>query len=264
MFGREGSAWDYRGHHLSATEMNQLSCGLGGAIDPIEARAFDYESNRGYGATSYGKTDLVLRTMEGYLGAEKFEAAMRHYYEKARFTHPRGEDFVRLFDEGAGQDLTWYWQPALWGTQRLDYEILGIEKRRKPKPEGLFDDGKGKREEKEPPKREDKDAPWISEVVVHRKGDFVFPVELKVVFEDGSEKREKWDGGKSAGPTWKRFVYETKKPVAWAEIDPDGKVPLDTARFNNAERVEPETAPRRQIVGWFQNVLSIFFSTVGF
>ena len=202
--------------------------------------------------------------MEGYLGAEKFEAAMRHYYEKARFTHPRGEDFVRLFDEGAGEDLTWFWQPALSGTQTLDYEILDIAKRRKPAPIGLFDDDKGKRVEKEEPKKPNKDAPWISEVVVHRKGDFVFPVELKVVFEDGSEKREKWDGGKSGEPRWKRFVYETKKPVAWAEINPDGKVPLDTVRFNNGQRVEAETAPRRQIVGWFQNVLSILFSTVGF
>ena len=52
--------------------------------------------------------------------------------------------------------------------------------------------------------------------------------------------------------------------MAWAEIDPDGKVPLDVARFNNGRRVEAETAPRRQIVGWFQNVVSILLSTVGF
>ena len=264
MFGREGGDWDYLGHHLSVTGQEQISYAMAAGIDSLETRAFDYESNRGYGATTYAKTDLALRTMESYLGAEKFEAAMRHYYEKARFTHPRGEDFVRLFDEGAGEDLTWFWQPALWGTQTLDYEILDITKRRKPGPVGLFDDGKGKRVEKEAPKKEDKDAPWISEVVLHRKGDFVFPVELKVVFEDGSEKREKWDGGKSGEPAWKRFVYETKKPVAWAEIDPDGKVPLDVARFNNGRRVEAETAPRRQIVGWFQNVLSILLSTVGF
>lgn len=264
MFGREGGVWDYLGQRLSVTELEQASYSIASGIDPLETRAFDYESNRGYGATTYAKTTLALRTMEAYLGADKFEAAMRHYYEKARFTHPRGEDFVRLFDEGAGQDLTWFWKPALWGTATLDYEILDVEKRRKPAPVGLFDDNKGKRVEKEAPKKPDDNAPWISEVVVHRKGDFVFPVELKVVFEDGSQKRESWDGGKDGAPRWKRFIYETKKPVAWAEIDPDGKVPLDTARLNNGRSVEPDTAPRRHIVGWFQNLLSMLFSTVGF
>ena len=264
MFGREASAWDYLGHHASATDVERVEYSFGLGLDPLETRAFDYESNRSYGVNSYAKTNLVLRTMEAYLGDEKFEAAMRHYYDKAKFTHPRGEDFVRLFDEGAGEDLNWYWLPALWGTQNLDYEILSVDKRRKPAPAGLFDDANGKRTEKEPPNKPDDKAPWISEVVVHRKGEFVFPVELKVVFEDGSEKREKWDGGKAGEARWKRFTYETPKPVAWAEIDPDDKVALDTTRFNNGMRAEAETAPRRRIVAWFENVLSVVLSSVGF
>ena len=264
MFGRDGGMWDYLGQHMSVTELEQVSYATAAGIDPLATRAFDYESNHVYGSTTYAKTVLALRTMEAYLGAPKFEAAMRHYYEQAKFTHPRGEDFVRLFDEGAGQDLTWFWKPALWGTETLDYQILDLAKRRKPAPQGLFDDAKGKRTEKEAPKKPDDKAPWISEVVVHRKGDFVFPVELKVVFEDGSEKRERWDGGKPGEPRWKRFVYETPKPVAWAEIDPDGKVALDTHRFNDGQRIEADSAPRRHIVGWFQNVLSVLFSSVGF
>jgi hypothetical protein len=188
---------------------------------------------------------------------------MRHYYEKARFTHPRGEDFVRLFVVGAGQDLSWFWKPAFWGTETLDYQILEIAKRRKRPPTGLFEEG-GKRVEKEEPNKPDKNAPWISEVVVHRKGEFVFPVEVKVVFEDGTEKRETWDGGKPGQPRWKRFEYESAKPVAYAELDPDNKVALDSNRWNNGRRAEEETAPRRQIVAWFQNTLSMVLSTVGF
>ncbi len=263
MFGREGGTWDWFGQHFSVTELEQVGYSTATSIDPLVTRAFDYESNHSYGATTYAKTVLVLRTMESYLGAEKFEAAMRHYYEKARFTHPRGEDFVRLFDEGAGEDLTWFWSPTLWGSESLDYEVLDVSKRRKPAPVGLFDDKNGKREEKEQPKKPDKNAPWISEVVLFRKGEMTFPVELKVVFEDETVKRETWDGGKT-GSRWKRFTYETAKPVAWAEIDPDGKVPLDTERFNNGKRAEPDSAPRRQITGWFMNVVSMVLSSVGF
>jgi hypothetical protein len=264
MFGRDGGAWDYLGHRLGIDELEQVSYATQPDVDPMEVKAFEYESGRGYSVTTYGKTTLVMRTMENYLGSEKFEAAMRHYYEKARFTHPRGEDFVRLFDEGAGEDLSWYWKPALWGSDTLDYELFDIGKRRKPAPVGLFDDDKGKRSEKEAPKRPDKDAPWISEVVVHRKGGIAFPVEVKVVFEDGTEKLEKWDGGKPGEQRWKRWTYETAKPVAWAEIDPENKVLLDADRWNNGRRVEAESAPRRQMVGWFQNALSVLFSMVGF
>ena len=264
MFGREGGGWDYFGHHLSVTEFEQQSYRNLATVDPLELRAFDYESFRSYSSMTYAKTTLVLRTMESYLGNDKFEAAMRHYYEKARFTHPRGEDFVRLFDEGARQDLTWFWRPALWGTQTLDYQILRIDKRRKQAPVGLFDEN-GERVEKKEPKKPDQNAPWISEVVVHRKGDIAIPVDVKVVFEDGSEKRETWDGGSEPGaPRWKRFVYETAKAVAYAEIDPDGKVALDANRWNNGKRAESDGGPRRRVVGWFQNALSLLFSSVGF
>ena len=170
---------------------------------------------------------------------------------------------MRLFDEGAGQDLSWFWRPVLFGTETLDYQLWAIEKRRKRAPTGLFEEG-GKRVEKEEPKRPDKDAPWISEVVVHRKGELAFPVEVKVVFEDGSEKRERWDGGKPGEPRWKRFVYETPKPVAYAQLDPDNKVALDSNRWNDGRRLEPDAAPRQQIVSWFQNALSVLFSAVGF
>ncbi len=263
MFGRDGSLWDYMGHRFSVTELEQAGFRSVERVDPPETRAFDYESNHTYGATTYAKTTLVLRTMEAYLGHDKFEAAMRHYYEQARFSHPRGEDFVRLFDEGAGQDLTWFWKPTLWGTDVLDYRILEIDKRRKAPVVGLVDEN-GKRVEKEEPKRPDKDAPWISEVVVHRAGELVLPVEVKVVFEDGSEKRETWDGGKPGEPRWKRFTYETAKPVAYAEVDPEGKLALDVHRWNNGKRVEADAAPRRQLVGWFENALSVLFSAVGF
>ena len=91
MFGREGSAWDYHGQHFSVTELEQFGNRRVAAVNPLETRAFEYESNGTYGATTYAKTVLALRTMEAYLGAAKFEGAMRHYYEKARFTHPRAK-----------------------------------------------------------------------------------------------------------------------------------------------------------------------------
>ena len=242
MFGREGGTWDYFGHHFCVDGAEQVGYRGQPDSDPMETRAFDYDRIAATASSPTPRPTLVMRTLEGYLGADKFEAAMRHYYEKARFTHPRGEDFVRLFDEGAGEDLSWYWKPALWGSDTLDYEILAIEKRHKPTLVGLFDDDKGKRVEKEPPKKQDKNAPWISEVVLHRKGAIVFPVELKVVFEDGSEKREKWDGGGrrttragNASCTSRRNRWRGPRSI------PRARCCSTSNRWNNGKRVEAET-----------------------
>ena len=40
-----------------------------------------------------------------------------------RFTHPTQEDFMHTVNEVAGQDLKWYWDQAVYGTQVLDYEV---------------------------------------------------------------------------------------------------------------------------------------------
>ena len=85
-----------------------------------------------------------------------------------------------------------------------------------------------------------------------------------MVFEDETVKRETWDGGKPGEPRWKRWTYETTKPVAWAEVDPDGKLALDTTRINNGRRIEPDGKPRRVVTSWFQHMMSMVLSAVGF
>ncbi len=263
MFGR-GGVYDSHGHYLSDTGLSWIGYRRVGDRDPPETRAFDFYDTNTYGAVTYGKTDLILRTAENLLGAEKFERGMRHYYETWRFRHPRVDDFIRTFDEGAGEDLSWYWNTALKGSELLDYEILSIDVRKHHRAAGLFDapDG-GARKEVEPD--ESDKAPWHSEVTVHRKGEFIFPVDIKVQFSDGSVEREHWDGGKE-GPRWHRYVYEGERHVIAAEVDPDQKIPLDVSRWNNGRRApdEPDEKPRRALSGSFMALLSSILSLVGF
>ncbi|HZS38727.1 MAG TPA: M1 family metallopeptidase [Polyangia bacterium] len=263
MFG-DGGVYRLFGHFLPDHEQSRLGYRAVADRDPMETRAFDFVSNNTYGAVTYGKTNVVMRTVEHLLGAPRFEQAMRHYYEQWRFRHPRMNDFVRSFDEGAGEDLTWFWTPALAGTGVLDYEVLSLDVREHRKPTGLFDDPGGARREVEPEKSEK--PPFTSEVVVHRKGELVFPVELRVLFDDFSEKRETWDGGRADGKRWRRFTYEGPHKVVLAELDPDGKVPLDVSRWNNGRRAEeaPDLEPRRRLHGSFLELVSTLLATVGF
>jgi hypothetical protein len=265
MFGPTDSEWRLAGHHLSATEAARLSYRGRADLDPLETRAYAFVDRNAYGAVTYSKTVVTLRTLEALLGKEKFEAAMRHYFETWRFRHPRIDDFVKTFDEGAGRDLTWYWTPLLRGTETLDYEVLSIDVRPKRTLAGLFEKTAGdlaSRHEVEPPKHEK--TPYTSEVVVHRRGELMFPVELKVVFSDGSEKHEQWDGGRADGLRWHRFTYEGEHKVVSAEIDPAGKVPLDLRRLNNGLRTKGDGGPRRRVAGLWEQLVSTVLAMVGF
>jgi hypothetical protein len=262
-FGRASGLYELAGHRLSLSDASRIYYRLGADVDPIAIRSFDYLDLSRYNAASYAKTHLVLRTVEGLLGAARFEAGMRRYFEVARFAHPRRADFVRAFDEGAGRDLTGFWSRVLETADVLDYEVLSVSSERVRPPAGLFDQGGVRREVPSPLA----DGPYHSEVVVHRKGELAFPVELRVVFEDGSERRERWDDGPGAPPPgsrWKRFSYDGPQEVAWAEVDPDGKVPLDCDRVNNGLRRQSDPAPRRALVGGWQRLLSLVLSAVGF
>jgi hypothetical protein len=80
---------------------------------------------------------------------------------------------------------------------------------------------------------------YDSEVVVIRNAEIVFPQEILVVFENGEEVRETWDGK----TRWKRFKYEKPTRLKMARLDPDGKIPLDANLINNSRLRAPETTP---------------------
>jgi len=261
-FGAARADWDFLGHRMSHVELSRLGYRRAATLDPSETRAFDFVTNGAYGAITYAKTNVMLRTLEGLIGPDKLEAAMRAYFQRWRFHHPRIDDFIASFDGAYGQDLTWFWQPALRSTEVLDYEVLSIDNREQRALAGLWDTDGGVRKEVEPDPKA-KDVPWRSEVVVHRRDGFVFPVTLKVVFADGSEKRESWDGGRD-GVTWKRFVYEGAHKVAWAQVDPDEKVPLDVNRWNDGLRAEADGAPAAAVTDSFSSLVSALLAWVAY
>jgi hypothetical protein len=222
--------------------------------------SFGFLDNHTYGAVTYAKTDLILRTVEALLGAPRFEAAMRRYWQQARFTHPRRADFVRAFDEGAGMDLSPLWHDLLETEKTLDYEVLDVRADQIRPIAGLVTSDGGVEREVSPAPENERD-PWRSEVVVHRKGQLALPVSVRVVFDDDSEKHVRWedDGG---GPTWHRFLFETPKPIRYAELDEP--LPLELTRLDDGKRLEPDAGPRRRILAGWQRWISLALSAVGF
>ena len=57
-----------------------------------------------YGIIVYGKTASLLKYLAGYLGQEKFDAAMQAYYQRWQFRHPYPEDMQAVFEEVSGSE----------------------------------------------------------------------------------------------------------------------------------------------------------------
>ena len=94
--------------------------------DPMAQNAYVYVNSNSYAGITYGKTASVLLTLEGVIGEDTMAKAMRTYFMKYRFTHPTKEDFLKTIEEVAGQDLHWYFNQAVYGSQVYDYEILSV------------------------------------------------------------------------------------------------------------------------------------------
>jgi hypothetical protein len=154
-----------------------------------------------------------------------------------RFTHPTKEDFLKTIEEVSGRDLRWYFNQAVYGTQVLDYEVLKVDSAPVDWYKEKFKEKKGETE-------------YESEVVIHRKGDFIFPVDIAIAFENGDQVREHWDGG-TGQDRWIRYTYQKKAKVATVEIDPDHKIQIDRNNFNNSNRAEPSEKPARKLANYW-------------
>src|SRR5271166_5486834 len=101
-------------------------------------------------------------------------------------------------------------------------------------------------EEKKDKKDEKKDkgnTVYQSYVSLHRKEDFVMPVEVEIKFDNGEKIREHWDGK----DRWIRFGYLRKAKVISAEIDPNHTVQIDRNDFNNSYVVEANAKPTNKL-----------------
>ena len=206
--------------------------------DPMAQHAYKYYNSNSYGGVTYGKTASVLLTLEGIIGEDTMAKAMQTYFKKYSFKHPEKEDFLKTIEEVSGKDLRWYFDQAVYGSQVMDYAVLSVNSF----PVDWYED-KDKKDKKEPKKGEKDDTVYQSYVSLHRKEDFVMPVELEVTFDNGEKVREHWDG-KSR---WIRFAYQKKAKVTSAEIDPDHTVQIDRNDFNNSRLAEPNPKPTQKL-----------------
>ena len=250
--------------------------------DPVTRWAFKFRNATSYGDITYGKSSTLLATLEGIIGTSTMDEAMRTYFQRYRFTHPTTEDFLRTIEDVAiargkavgslpkpspgpaqtfeqdgfstatlampasppltatghpdyaaqpptNSSLRPYFDQAVYGTRVLDYTVDKISSA--PVQWWL------------PEPKDKKKIQYLSTVYLHRKGDFILPVAVEIVFDDGTRMRERWDGV----DRWTEFTYTRNAKVVSAEIDPDHTILLDANLFNNSFTTTSNPIPARKL-----------------
>ena len=198
-----------------------------GKNDIMARKGWEYYQS--YGLNSYTKPALSLVMLERYLGEEMMYRVMRTYHHRYRFKHPTSQDFINTVNEVSGKNMNWFFENTWFSSNLFDYSVDQITNRRIPPPDGIFTmNGKAT----------DSTAlqttkTYECNVVVKRLGEAIAPVEVLIVFKNGEQKREQWDGQYR----WKRFTYPSDSPIQYAVVDPDAKLALDINENNNSKVV---------------------------
>jgi hypothetical protein len=209
--------------------------------DSIAQNGWQYFDYNSYGGITYGKTALVLLSLESMVGEDTMRQAMHTYFLRYRFTHPTKEDFLKTIEEVSGKDLRWYFNQAVYGTQVLDYEVLRISSVPVEWYKENLKEKKGKTE-------------YVCNVWIHRKGEFVIPIDVEIKFDDGDKVREHWDGQ----DRWVRYTYQKRAKIESAEVDPDHKLQFDRNYFNNSRTEEADGAPARKLANYWTCIGQFF------
>lgn len=197
-----------------------------GKNDVMARKGWEY--NETYGLNSYTKPALSLVTLERYLGEEMMYRVMRTYHFRYRFKHPTTQDFINTVNEVTGKSMNWFFENTWFSSNQFDYSVDRIVNLRVPKPAGLFNEN-GKPMDSTEVEAGAKE--YECNVVVKREGEAIAPVDVLVVFKNGEEKHEQWDGQYR----WKKFTYQSDSPVSYAIVDPDMRLALDINYNNNSE-----------------------------
>ena len=235
ILGKNTSILNIAGITLSEREAQRLGYLTAADLDAMAQKAYEYYSLSSYGGITYGKTASALLTLEGIVGEDTMAKVMRAYFMKYRFTHPTKEDFLKTIEEVSGRDLRWYFSQAVYGSQVMDYEVLKIDSF----PVHWYEPNKDRNAKG--------DTVFQSYVSLHRKQDFVMPLEVEIKFDNGEKIREHWDGQSR----WTRFSYQKRARVVSAEIDPDHTAQLDSNNFNNSYTVKPDAKPAHKVANYW-------------
>ncbi len=174
--------------------------------DQVPIMTHSDQIHKDFGNNAYAKpaTGLVM-LREHVLGTEAFDDAFGGYSTQWMFKHPQPADFFRSMEEGAGENMAWFWRGWFYTTHANDQAVTAVTVQ--PADSLVGDDSKGR---------------YYYRIKVENKGGLVMPLEIDVTYEDGTTERlsfpvEVWRNNElefTAG-------FFSDQGVIRVEVDPD-------------------------------------------
>ena len=176
-------------------------------MTPADGVAEKYRHSITYFKTAFGLE--LLR--EQIIGKDRFDYAFRNYIHKWAYKHPQPDDFFRSMDNGAGEDLSWFWKGWFYNNYKLDLALVDARYVDKNPKNGI-------------------------QVTVANKDEMAMPFTIEAKLKDGTKYRMKLPV-----ETWLQdkvitFTISTTSEVESVTIDPEHAIP-DYNRDNNTLKV---------------------------
>jgi aminopeptidase N len=135
----------------------------------------------------------------------------RNYINKWAYKHPQPDDFFRSMENGAGEDLSWFWKGWFYNNYKLDIALIDA-------------------------KYVDKDHSKGVKLTIANKEMMAMPFTVEAKLKDGSKQRtyfpvETWLQNKVT-----TYTLPTTQEVESVTIDPDNALP-DVNRKNNSKKL---------------------------
>ena len=187
-------------------------------------------------------------TLDGLVGTETLDEIMNVYYNRWKFRHPNGNNFIEIVNEIVtkrhgdkfGENMNWFFDQVLKSTTICDYAIMGI-----------------KNNKNEEEKETDLKNNYNTEFTVNRIEDMVLPVEILVQFENGETLIEYWDGISQT----KTYTYQNTSKIISVQLDPNKKLMLDVDSTNDSMTIRPSNVPTNlflnKFMNWMQTLMQV-------
>ena len=130
-----------------------------GGQQPLTTHADRYATNQVYGISAYSKGSIFLSQLGYVIGPENLSKTLKRFYSDFKFTHPTPNDFIRTAEKVSGFELDWYLTDWTKTINTIDYGIKTVT------------ENAGK-----------------TQVTLERIGLMPMPIDLYVIYEDGSQE----------------------------------------------------------------------------
>jgi hypothetical protein len=284
IFGRNTSLFNRPYANAGDSELLRSEYLVVTDYDPVTRWAFKFRDSDSYGGVTYGKSATLLATLEGLIGRDTMDEAMRTYFMRYRFTHPTTEDFLRTIEQVAiahGKAIATIPQTPAKVTQTSNLPIGAEQPRISILPTSPPFTATGNPDYASAPATNsslrdyfnqsvygtrildytvdsissDPEQWWLPEPRNEKDVQYLSTVYLhrKGDFILPVTAEIVFDDGSRIRERWNgvdrwiKFTYTRKAQIVSVEIDPDHVIPLDSNLFNNSYTIDPNPTPARKL-----------------